>query len=83
MPELHIIGTPHSNFTWTTRVVCVEKGMRYSFDQRRSHTPEVESISPFSLIPVMRHGEFELFESRAICAYIDTALPGPSLLGPT
>jgi hypothetical protein len=52
MPELYIIGTPHSNFTWTTPVVCVEKGTRYSLDQRRSHTPEVESISPFSLIPV-------------------------------
>jgi glutathione S-transferase len=80
MPELHIIGTPHSNFTWTTRIVCVEKGRQYSFDQRRPHTPEVVSISPFGLIPVMRHGEIELFESRAICAYIDAAFPGPSLL---
>ena len=54
MTDLHIIGTPHSNFTWTCRIVCVEKGVPYTFDQVRPHTPEVESISPFGLIPVMR-----------------------------
>jgi glutathione S-transferase len=80
MPELRILGTPHSNFTWTTRIVCVEKGVPYAFDQQRPHTPKVTSISPFGLIPVMRHGEHQLFESRAICAYIDRAFQGPSLV---
>jgi glutathione S-transferase len=80
MPDLHIVGTPHSNFTWTTRIVCAEKGVPYTFDQRRPHTPEVDSISPFGLIPVMRHGSVQLFESRAICAYIDRAFQGPSLV---
>lgn len=80
MPELHIIGTPHSNFTWTTRIVCVEKGVPYTFDPLRPHTPEVEAISPFGLIPVMRHGTVQLFESRAICTYIDRAFQGPSLV---
>jgi glutathione S-transferase len=80
MPELQLIGTPHSNFTWTTRVVCVEKGVPYTHVQLRPHTPEVESISPFGLIPVMRHGDVQLFESRAISAYIDRAFEGPSLV---
>jgi glutathione S-transferase len=80
MPEVNIIGTPHSNFTWTTRIVCVEKGVPYTFDPLRPHTPEVESISPFGLIPVMRHGIVQIFESRAICTYIDRAFQGPSLV---
>ncbi len=80
MPELQIIGTPHSNFTWTARVVCVEKGVPYAHVQLRPHTPEVDSISPFGLIPVMRHGDVQLFESRAICTYIDRAFEGPSLI---
>jgi glutathione S-transferase len=80
MPELHIIGTPHSNFTWTTRIVCIEKGVPCIFDARRPHTPEVKSISPFGLIPVLRHGDVQLFESRAICTYIDRAFQGPSLV---
>lgn len=80
MPELQIIGTPHSNFTWTTRIVCVEKGVAYVHLQLRPHTPEVKRISPFGLIPVMRHGDVQVFEARAICAYIEHAFPGPSLI---
>lgn len=80
MPELQIIGTPHSNFTWTTRIACVEKGVPYGHLQLRPHTPEVRRINPFGLIPVMRHGGVELFEARAICTYIDRAFPGPSLI---
>lgn len=80
MPELQIIGTPHSNFTWTTRIACVEKGVPYGHLPLRPHTPEVRSINPFGLIPVMRHGDVELFEARAICTYIDRAFPGPSLV---
>lgn len=80
MAELQIIGTPHSNFTWTTRIVCAEKGVPYAHVQLRPHTPEVDSISPFGFIPVMRHGEVRLFESRAICTYIDRAFDGPSLV---
>ena len=79
MPELHIIGTPHSNFTWTTRIVCVEKGVQCIFDARRPHTPEVKSISSFGSIPVLRHGDVQLFESRQ-CTYIDRAFQGPSLV---
>lgn len=60
MPELQIIGTPHSNFTWTTRIACVEKGVPYGHLPLRPHTPEVRSINPFGLIPVMRHGDVEL-----------------------
>ena len=82
MPELEIIGTPHSNFTWTTRIVGTEKGVRHLHSQLRPQTPEVQRISPFGLIPVMRHGDVQLFESRAICTYIDRAFPGPSLIPP-
>jgi glutathione S-transferase len=78
--ELQIIGTPHSNFTWTTRIVCLEKDAPYVHLQLRPHTPEVKRISPFGLIPVMRHGDVQVFEARAICAYIDRAFPGPSLI---
>jgi glutathione S-transferase len=52
----------------------------YAFDQLRPHTQAAESISPFGLIPVMRHGAVQLFESRAICTYIDRAFQGPSLV---
>jgi glutathione S-transferase len=44
------------------------------------HTPEVDAIHPFGKIPVMRHGDVTLCESRAIIAYIDRVFDGPSLI---
>ncbi|HEY3918286.1 MAG TPA: glutathione S-transferase family protein [Stellaceae bacterium] len=80
MAELQIIGGPQSNFVWTTRIVCAEKGVPYQHVAVLPHTPEVDAIHPFGKIPVMRHGDVTLCESRAIISYIDRTFDGPSLL---
>ena len=80
MPELEIIGAPQSNFVWVCRIAAAEKGLAVKLDPARPHTPVVDAIHPSGKIPVMRHGDVTLFESRAICAYIDKAFPGPSLI---
>ncbi len=79
MPELRIIGVPQSNYVWVTRIACTEKGVPYTLVPDRPHTPEVDAIHPFGKIPVMRHGDVTLCESRAICFYIDHAFAGPPL----
>ncbi len=80
MPTLEIIGAPQSNFVRTTRMACVEKGVPYMLTPARPHTPEVDAIHPFGKIPVMRHGDLALCESKAICSYIDLAFDGPPLI---
>jgi glutathione S-transferase len=80
MAELKIIGGPRSNFVWVTRIVCAEKGVPYTLVPVMPHSPEVDAIHPFGKIPVMRHGDVTLAESRAICAYIDRVFEGPSLV---
>jgi len=80
MATLEIIGAPLSNFVRVVRMACHEKCVDYTLTPARPHSPEVNAISPVGKIPVMRHGDFVLAESRAICAYIDQAFPGPSLL---
>jgi len=80
MAEIEIIGAPQSNYVWSVRIAAAEKGVAYKYTPARPHTPEVDAIHPFGKIPVMRHGDLELFESRAICAYIDRAFPGPALV---
>jgi glutathione S-transferase len=80
MTELQIIGGPASNYVWMCRIACAEKGVPYSLTSVMPHTPEVDAIHPFGKIPVMRHGDVTLGESRAICAYIDRTFDGRPLV---
>jgi glutathione S-transferase len=80
MSKLEILGAPGSNFVWVARIACVEKGVPYTLVPTMPRTPEVSAIHPFGKIPVMRHGDVTLCESRAICHYIDFAFEGPPLV---
>ena len=80
MPELQIIGAPQSNYVWTARIACAEKGVAYELIAAMPHTPEVDAVHPLGKIPAMRHGTVTLGESRAICFYIDHAFAGPPLV---
>jgi len=79
MASLQIIGIPLSNFTRIARMAAIEKGIPYEFVVAPAHSPDVKAIHPAGKIPVMRHGDVELFESRAIAHYIDDHFPGPAL----
>ena len=80
MAELKLIGAPQSNYVWVCRIACAEKGVAYTLEPARPHTPEVDAIHPLGKIPAMRHGDVVLCESRAICGYIDRAFNGPPLI---
>jgi glutathione S-transferase len=80
MAKVQIIGAPQSNFVRVVRIVAEEKGIEYDLIPARPHAEEVAAIHPLGKVPVMRHGDLELFESRAIAAYFDRAFKGPSLV---
>lgn len=80
MPDLEIIGVPFSNYVRSIRMLCEEKGVKYTLTPSRPHTPEVNDIHPSGQVPVARHGEVALFESKAIATYIDKAFPGPKFI---
>src|ERR1700693_3166734 len=80
MPQLEIIGAPQSTFVRTTRMALEEKGVPYKLTPARPHSPEVDCVPPFGKIPVMRHGDFTLCESRAIIGYADRVFDGPKLI---
>src|SRR5258708_749651 len=80
MAELQLIGVPQSNFVWGCRIACAEKGVPYTLEPARPHTPAVDAIHPSGKIPAMRHGDRTLCESRAICGYIDRVFSGPPLI---
>jgi glutathione S-transferase len=80
MAKLEIIGMPQSTFVRAIRMLCAEKGVEYDYDPARPHAPNVAAIHPFGKIPVMRHGDLELCESKAIATYIDRNFDGPKLI---
>ena len=61
-------------------MVCEEKAIPYELKQSPPHSPDVAAIHPFGKVPVMRHGDFELCESKAIATYLDLSFPGPKLI---
>ncbi len=80
MSEIVIYGPPQSTFTRTARMVCVEKSVDYELRPIELGSSELLALQPFGKVPAMRHGEFTLYETSAICRYIDAAFPDPSLL---
>ena len=80
MADLEIVGVPFSNYVRSVRMLCEEKGIPYKLAPSLPHSPEVTAIHPAGQIPVMRHGDVSLFESKAIATYIDRAFPGPKFI---
>jgi glutathione S-transferase len=80
MAELEIMGVPFSNYVRSVRMLCEEKGVTYKLTPARPHSPEVKAIHPAGQIPVMRHGNITLFESKAIATYIDRRFPGQTFI---
>jgi glutathione S-transferase len=77
MPKPEIIGSVRSTYTRVVRMVCEEKGIEYALIERPRGAPEILAIHPFGKMPVLRHGDFALCESKAIATYLDRNFPGP------
>src|SRR6185436_9015626 len=55
------------------------EGHRLCADGKPLRAPEIRAIHPFGKMPVLRHGDFQLFESKAIATYLDRNFPAPYL----
>ena len=80
MTRIQIIGAPFSSYVWVVRMACEEKRVPYDLVPAGIHSPEVYAIHPFGKVPVMRHEDIELCESKAIVTYIDKTFPGAALI---
>jgi glutathione S-transferase len=80
MADVEILGIPPSTYTWAVRMVCEEKGIPYDLKPTPPKTPEAIAVHPLGKIPGMRHGDVELFESKAIATYLDRVFPGPKIM---
>jgi glutathione S-transferase len=72
-----IIGSIRSTYTRAVCMVCEEKRIEYVLTEKPLHAPEILAIHPFGKMPVLRHSDVELFESKAIATYLDRTFPAP------
>lgn len=71
---LKLYGKPMSTCTLRVEVVLKEKNIPYEFFEvpwDEMKTPEYLSKSPFGLVPYLDDDGLILYESRAICRYIE------------
>jgi len=80
MSKPEIIGWSRSTYTRVIRMVCEEKGIDHTLTDVPVGAPELATIHPFGKMPVLRHGDVELFESKAIATYLDRMFPAPFVL---
>jgi glutathione S-transferase len=79
MAQVTLYGSPISTYVRTARIALAEKGVGYDLKDVWVDSPEIKQRHPFQKIPVLRHGDFELYETFAVTRYIDEAFPGPAL----
>ncbi len=82
---MRLYGNPTSTCTRKVLATFAEKGawpdeiVVIDLAARQQKTLAHMARQPFGQIPVLDDGDFRMYESRAICRYLDEVLPGPSL----
>ena len=78
-------GAAYSVYVRIVRLALAEKGVAHDHEEvdifaAGGPPPEHLVRHPFGKIPTLSHDGFTLFETAAICRYIDEAFDGPPLL---
>ncbi|KAK7057936.1 glutathione S-transferase [Favolaschia claudopus] len=65
----------------TVALTLIEKQIPFEFisvdlDAKEHKTPEFMAMNPFGLVPVINDDGFVVYESRAICKYLEEKYPG-------
>jgi glutathione S-transferase len=81
MTDPIVYGFPRSTFVNIVRLVLTHKNVPYTFHDLETvmGKPEHLALHPFDRVPILRHGDFTIYETSAIVSYIDEAFAGPKL----
>ena len=83
MTDFVIHGIPGSPYVRTPLLVLEEKGLPWrlaAIAMGENRSPDYKArFHPFGKIPTLDHGDFRLYETRAIIDYIDQVAPEPRL----
>jgi glutathione S-transferase len=81
MPDVTLFGFPRSVYVQMAGIVLTHKEVPYAFHdlETEMNTPSHLALHPFERVPILRHGDFTVYETAAIVAYVDDAFAGPKL----
>jgi glutathione S-transferase len=81
MSDPIVYGFPRSTFVNIVRLVLTHKDVPYTFHDLETvmGKPEHLALHPFNRVPILRHGDFTVYETSAIVSYIDEVFAGPRL----
>jgi glutathione S-transferase len=81
MPDITLFGFPHSSFVHIVQLVLAHKEAPYTFHdlEPAMGSPKHLALHPFDRVPILQHGDFVLYETSAIVAYLEELFPEPSL----
>jgi glutathione S-transferase len=85
--RIRLFSGPLSMFGAKAQIAAIEKGLDFElvmvpFDMKRLYEPkhpEVARINPKRQVPVLIHGDLELFDSTQIFEYLEDVRPEPAL----
>lgn len=81
MTSVVVYGFQRSTYVNIVRLVLTHKAVEFEFKDMETEmqSPAHLALHPFGRVPALRHGEFTLYETSAIVAYLDQAFPDPRL----
>jgi glutathione S-transferase len=81
MSDLTVLGFPGSTFVKIVQLVLTHKEAPYVFRDLEPEmgSPSLLALHPFDRVPILQHGDFTLYETSAIVAYLEEVFPTPAL----
>ena len=75
-----------SAYCWRVLLALEHQGLDYrshllKFDQQEHQAPQMLAMNPRGQLPVLRDGDYVVFESVAILYYLDRKYPEPAIFG--
>lgn len=81
MSRVTLYGFPRSTYVNVVRLVLEHKNVPYDFRDLEGEMgqPSHLALHPFNRVPVLEHGDYRLYETSAIIAYLDDVFVEPRL----
>ena len=81
MSDVTLFGFPRSTFVKVAGLILTARNVEYRFHdtEEEMYLPVHLQRHPFGRVPALQHGDFMLYETNAIAAYVDDVFPGPKL----